>query len=66
MENTKGCKCDLAALTLNSERNYKCIDLFKDTTPLRTASPAKSPSRYRMGISAFCPTMMVLTSGMDG
>jgi hypothetical protein len=31
-ENRKGCKCELAAPTFDSERNYKCIRSIKVTT----------------------------------
>jgi hypothetical protein len=31
-ENRKGCKCELAAPTFDSERNYKCIRSIKITT----------------------------------
>jgi hypothetical protein len=37
--NKNGCKCDLAALTLNSKRNYKCLRPLQSTTSFHRASP---------------------------
>jgi hypothetical protein len=49
--NKNGCKCDLAALTLNSKRNYKCLRHLQSTTPFSRASPG-----MYMRMDTFQPT----------